>query len=162
MSIARKVLVAAACLIVPGVVVAALVGERSTGRAMWNTEAIQATLERVVPAHNDAYFVYVLENRTDHDYKIESDSEVQLAGRSRPTGDLVTKAGQHLSGEFPLRVPAGRKVHFALVWTAERDIDPARIDDFVRGLDVRSFVLLDKVRHYQIEFSEEALNRDRF
>jgi hypothetical protein len=38
------------------------------------------------------------------------------------------------------------------VWTANQDLDPAGIDDFARGLNLRSFVLFDKIRRYQIEF----------
>ena len=148
----RRIVLLAVSIAVPGAVVATLVWGGRAGRGTWNSDALRATLERVVPAHNDAYFIYVLENRTDADYRIGSESEVQLVGRSKSTGDLVAKAGAHLSGEFPLRVPARRKVHFALVWTANQDLDPAGIDNFARSLNLRSFVLFDKIRRYQIEF----------
>jgi hypothetical protein len=140
---------------VPGAVVTALVlgnPQRAPGNGTWNADAIRATLERVVPAHNDASFIYVLENRTDSDYRIAGESEVRILGRGRSKGELVPKVAEHVSGEFPLVVPARRKVHFALVWTADRDIDPARIDDFVHNLNIKSFVLFDQVRRYQIEF----------
>jgi hypothetical protein len=94
----------------------------------------------------------VLENRTDADYRIEDESEVKILGRSRSTGGLVSEPRKHLSGEFPLLVPARRKVHFALVWTADREIDPGHIDEFVKSLNTRSFVVLDKVRRYAVEF----------
>jgi hypothetical protein len=37
------------------------------------------------------------------------------------------------------------------VWTADRDIDPGRIDGFLKGLNTRSFVILDKSRGYEME-----------
>ena len=83
--------------------------------------------------------------------KIADESEVKILGRSRSTGDLVPSTGEHVSGEFPLTVPARRKVHFALVWTANREIDPALTQEFVSNLDVKSFVVLDEVRRYRIE-----------
>jgi hypothetical protein len=46
-----------------------------------------------------------------------------------------------------------QSVHFALVWTADHDIDPDHTDDFVKSLNIRSFVVLDKVSGRQIEFS---------
>ena len=126
-------------------------GSQSASSETWNADAIRATLETVVPAHNDVSFLYVLENRTDADYRIAHDSEVTLLARSRSTGDFVPGAGEHMSGEFPLTVPARRKVHFALVWTANREIDPALTPEFVSNLDVKSFVVLDQVRRYRIE-----------
>src|SRR2546425_3770229 len=124
---------------------------RNSSQGSWNVDSIRATLETVVPAHNDASFRYVLENRTDSDYRIANDSEVKVMGRNRSTGELMPKVGEHVSGEFPLWVPARRKVHFALVWTADQEIDPTRLDDFVRNLNLRSFVLFDQVRRYEIE-----------
>ena len=151
----RRILFCGACILVPGSVVAALVFGgvwRSPARGARNSEAIRATLERVVATHNDASFIYVLENRSDSDYRIEDESAVKILGRSRATGDLVSEASKHLSGEFPLLVPARRTVHFALVWTADHDIDPDHTDDFVKSLNIRSFVVLDKVSGRQIEF----------
>ena len=150
----RHILLYGACILVPGSVVAALVfggAWRNPTHGTWNREAIRATLERVVSTHNDVSFIYVLENRTDADYRIEDESEVKIFGRSRSSGGLVSEPSKHLSGEFPLLVPARRKVHFALVWTADRDIDPGRIDGFLKGLNTRSFVILDKSRGYEIE-----------
>ena len=151
----RRVRVFGACILVGGAVAIALVvGSRwhRAGQETWNREAIHATLERVVCAHNDASFIYVLENRTASDYRISDESEVRILGRSRSTGDLISEPSKHVSGEFPLLVQSKRKTHFALVWTADHDIDPDHIDDFVKTLNVRSFVLFDKARRYEIEF----------
>ena len=107
----RRILFCGACILVPGSVVAALVFGgvwRSPARGARNSEAIRATLERVVTTHNDASFIYVLENRSDSDYRIEDESAVKILGRSRATGDLVSEASKHLSGEFPLLVPTMR------------------------------------------------------
>jgi hypothetical protein len=152
MSIRRILSVVAFAVAVAAVLVAVMTGHRwaSAGRGDWNHGALRATLERVVPAHNDAFFVYQLENRTSSDYRIAG-SDVQILGR-RSTGDLMAATGAHVSGEFPLLVPARRKVHFALIWTADRDIEPSHMEDFVRTLNVRSFVLFDHKHRYQLEF----------
>lgn len=144
----------AACALVAAALVGALLLERSSrtaARNEWDNTALRARLERVVPAHNDAFFVYVLENRTETDYRVTS-SEVRILGRSRSTGEFIPKVSQHVSGEFPLLVPARRKVHFALIWTADHDVDPKHMDEFVRTLNLRSFVLFDNVHRYQLEF----------
>jgi hypothetical protein len=149
----KRAIAIAACVVVACAGVTTLVMARHApdGRhGTWNGAAIQATLERVVPAHNDASFLYVFENRTGTDYRID-ESDVQILGRSRSTGDLNPKAAEHVSGEFPLVVPAGRRVHFALVWTSDHDIDPARLEDFISNLNVQSFVLVDRSHRYQIE-----------
>jgi hypothetical protein len=149
----KRAIAMVACIVVPCAGVVALVTARHLrhgGHGAWNGNAIRATLERVVPAHNDASFLYVLENRTATDYRID-ESDVEILGRSLSTGDLMPSAAKHVSGDFPLVVPAGRKVHFALVWTADRDIDPARLEDFISNVNIRSFVLLDRIRRYQIE-----------
>jgi hypothetical protein len=113
--------------------------------------AIHATLETVVPSHNDLSFRYVLENLSDRDYQLPDESDVRILGRNRSHGDLVPGAGAHVSGDFPLTVPAKRSTHFALVWTGDREVDPARVSDAVKGLDLMSFVVIDEVRHCQIE-----------
>jgi hypothetical protein len=149
----KRAIVIAACIVVPCAGVAAWVAARhppDDWHGTWNGDAIQATFERVVPAHNDASFLYVFENRTGTDYRIE-EADVKIFGRSRSTGDLMPKAAERVSGEFPLVVPAGRKVHFALVWTSDQDIDPALLEDFISNLNVRSFVLFDRIHRYQIE-----------
>jgi hypothetical protein len=116
-----------------------------------NGYKIRATLETVVPSHNDVSFRYVLENRSDRDYQLPDESDVKILGRNRSHGDLVPQTGEHVSGDFPLMVPAGRNVHFALVWTSDREVDPAEVSDVVKRLDLVSFVVIDKIRHYRIE-----------
>lgn len=153
MSLRRVIPIAASIAAVCGLLAWAATAHRRVNReAAWNDQAIKATFEMVVPAHNDASFRYVLENRTDSDYRIAKESEIQIVGKSRRTGEWMTKTTGHISGEIPLWAPAHRKVHFALVWTAAQDIDPDRLDAFVRDLDVGSFVLFDRVRGYRIEF----------
>lgn len=151
----KRILPYGACLLGAGAVVTALVFAgpwRNPEQRTWNQSAIRATLERVVSTHNDASFIYVLENRTGSDYRVRDESEVKILGRNRLTGALVPEVSKHVSGEFPLLLPAQRRTHFALVWTADHDIDPKRIDDFVKTLNMKSFVVLDKVRGYHIEF----------
>ena len=151
----KRIIAMGACAAAAG---AALTGllfwfhSRSADNGAWNRRAIRARLERVASTHNDASFVYLLENRTDSDYRVEDESEVQIVGRSRSTGALVPGIGKHVSGEFPLLLPAGRSSHFALVWTADRDIDADHTGDFVKSLDIQSFTVLDKLRGYEIDF----------
>jgi hypothetical protein len=116
-----------------------------------NVDAIRATLESVVPAHNDLWFQYVLENRTDSEYRVADESEVKIFGRSRSTGALDRKLAEQVSGEFPLVVPARGRVHFALIWTGNHEIDPALVGDVVSRLALLSFVIIDNVRQYRIE-----------
>jgi hypothetical protein len=116
-----------------------------------SSDAIRATLETVVSSHNDLSFRYVLENRSDRDYRLPDESDVKILGRNRSRGDLVPTAGEHVSGDFPLVIPARRNVHFALVWTSDREVDPAHVSDAVKRLDLVSFVVIDKSRHSQIE-----------
>ena len=150
----KRIIAMGACAAAAG---AALAGffwfhSRSADDGAWNRRAIRARFERVVSTHNDASFVYLLENRTDSDYRVEDESEVQIVGRRRSTGALVPGIGKHVSGEFPLLLPAGRSSHFALVWTADRDIDADHAGDFVKSLDIQSFTVLDKLRGYEIDF----------
>jgi hypothetical protein len=150
----RSVILAGSCGVAACAVAVAWVvaGQaRNVPPERWNSAAIRATLEMMVPAHNDVSFRYVLENRTDSDYRVADESDVQILGRSRSTRSLVAKAAEHVSGEFPLVVPARGRVHFALIWTADREIDPAQVGEFVSHLDLASFVVFDHVRLYQIE-----------
>jgi hypothetical protein len=117
-----------------------------------NGHAIRATLEAVVPTHNDLWFRYVLENQTDSEYRVADESEVTILGRIRSTGALEPRRGEYVSGEFPLVVPARGRVHFALIWTGDREIDPAHAGDLVSRLALLSFVVIDNVRRYRIEF----------
>jgi hypothetical protein len=113
---------------------------------------MRATLETIVPAHNDASFRYVLENRTASDYRITAQSAVRII---QTAGSGAQFVASRVSGEFPLWVSARRKVHFALVWTSDRDIDPARLADFLNALNVRSFILFDKAHRYRIDLPAE-------
>jgi hypothetical protein len=153
MPVARGILVLALAMAACTAGAWIVVGRSHANRQVtWKTDAIRATLEVVVPAHNDASFRYVLENRTDTDYRIADGASVRMAVRSRSTRELTPRLAEHVSGEFPLWVPARRRVHFALVWTSDHEIGPDRLGDFVAGLDVQSFVLLDDASRYQIEF----------
>lgn len=153
MSIGRAgALVASACVVASAVwLLAGSPSGRRQERA-WTVDAIRATLERVVSAHNDVSFVYVLENLTDSAYSIERESDVTIIGRSKATGELLPKLDIHVSGEFPLVLPARSTTHFALVWTGDREIEPAQVSDAVRGLKLASFVVRDGGHHYQVEF----------
>jgi hypothetical protein len=121
-------------------------------RGSWNRDAIGATLERVIPVHNDVVFQYVLENRTNSDYKVTDEARVKIVGKSRSTGALLPKAGKHVAGDFPLTIPAGKRAHFALVWTTDRDLEAVRVDDLIADLGVSSFLAFDEGSRYEIEF----------
>jgi hypothetical protein len=122
---------------------------RNAERRPWKSDAIRASLEMVVPAHNDASFRYELENCADSDYRITEPSDVVIVQKSE-SGEQ--SAARQVSGEFPLWAPARRKVHFALVWTADRDIDLAGVPDFLNAMNLNSFVLFDKVHGCEIDF----------
>ena len=57
-----------------------------------------------------------------------------------------------LTGTCGVAACARGRVHFALIWTADREIDPAQVGEFVSRLDLASFGVFDNVRLYQIEF----------
>jgi hypothetical protein len=85
---------------------------RNTERGSWKSDAIRASLEMAVPAHNDASSRYVLENRTESDYRIIDRGDVRIIQTAKSGAQSMAS---HVSREFPLWVPARRKVHFALV-----------------------------------------------
>lgn len=118
----------------------------------WPADAIHATLETVVPAHNDLSFRYLLENRTDSDFRIANESDVRILGRSTAATGLPPELAPHVSGEFPLLLPARGKTHFALVWTSDAEIEPAQVSSAVQKLNLTSFVLVDNAHRFQIEF----------
>jgi len=118
----------------------------------WPADAIHATLETVVPAHNDLSFRYLLENRTDSDFRIADASDIRILGRSTTSTGLPPELAPHVSGEFPLLLPAHGKTHFALVWTSDAEIEPAQVSSAVQKLNLRSFLLVDNAHRFQIEF----------
>ena len=153
MSVGRAgALVASVCLVASAVWLLAGPPRGRRPEQGWSVDAIRAKLERVVPVHNDVSFIYVLENLTDSAYSIERESDVSILGRSKSTGELLPKLDIHVSGEFPLVIPARRTTHFALVWTGDREMEPAQAIDAVRGLKLASFVVRDGGHHYQVEF----------
>lgn len=116
-----------------------------------NGTAIRATLERVVPTHNDVAFVYLLENRTDADYRIPEEQAIRLRARSASTKRLLTKLPAQVTGDFPLLLPARSRTHFALIVTANHEVQPEQTAEFRKSLDIDSFLLFDPARRYQIE-----------
>jgi hypothetical protein len=120
---------------------------------VWNQRAIRATLETVVPVHDQLSFLYLLENQTDSDYRIGDDGDTQIRARSKSTGRALPNLRGRVFGEFPLILPARTKTHFALLVTAGGDIEPRNAEEVRKKLDVGSFFLFDPVRRYQIEFS---------
>jgi hypothetical protein len=115
------------------------------------TTAIRASLERVVPTHNDVIFVYLLENQTDADYRIPEEHAIRLRARSASTKRLLNKLPEQVTGDFPLLLPARSKTHFALILTSQHEVQPEQTAEFRKSLDIDSFILFDPTRHYEIE-----------
>jgi hypothetical protein len=113
--------------------------------------AIRATLERVVPTHNDVIFIYLLENRTDADYRLPEERAIRLRARSASTRRLLTKLPEQVTGDFPLLLPARSKTHFALILTSNHEVQPEQTAEFRKSLDIDSFIVFDPARRYEIE-----------
>lgn len=116
-----------------------------------NRTAIRATLESVVPTHNDVIFIYLLENRTDADYRIPEEPGIRLLARRTYTKRLLMKLPEQVTGDFPLLLPARGKTHFALIVTSNHEVQPEQTAEFRKSLDIDSFVVFDPIRHYEIE-----------
>lgn len=116
-----------------------------------NKTAIRATLERVVPTHNDVIFIYLLENQTDADYRIPEEHAIRLRARSASTRRLLTKLPEQVTGDFPLLLPARSKTHFALILTSSHEVQPEQTAEFRKSLDIDSFIVFDPKRHYEID-----------
>jgi hypothetical protein len=140
-------------LLIPGLaLIAAAFGVRDHSIPQHeNRTAIGATLERVIPTHNDVVFIYLLENRTDADYRIPEEHAIRLRARSASTKHLVSNLPGRLSGDFPLLLPARSRAHFALIVTSNQDVQSDQTAAFQKSLDIDSFLLFDPVRRYEID-----------
>jgi hypothetical protein len=99
-----------------------------------------------------------VQNKTDYDYSLTNLSDIQLFLNDAGTLDDWTV----LSVDLPLYIPAKHTVnvtiHFRMIETEQpKNNTKEEIDRFLRDKDrvwngYDSFVLLDKVRRYQIDF----------
>jgi len=137
----------------------------------WNPTAITAQFDAIGTQgpENKLIFYYVLQNNTERDFRINSDGEVQLAGRLDRQQSLAGESSKDvLSGEFPFFLPARQRARLGVrlgyryrgavpVPTsntkAEREHERAILAAYVSDelSNLAGFVLFHEPTRYQIE-----------
>jgi hypothetical protein len=135
----------------------------------WDRKAITAEYDHVRPEgdQNNLRFRYVLQNNTDFDYRIDSDSGIEITAKlqvEKGFGDFSSKS---ITTQYPIFVPAKSRVRISLdiphsYPIKERsDFTPeesrryrAAVESYVteRLNNLDGFVLFDINRRYEIEF----------
>ena len=82
----------------------------------WDDKAIVASYEDLDTESdsNNLHFTYTLENRTDSDYRVDSDARVHLAAFLQQTKALSFGNSDILHADYPIYIPAGSRVRFEL------------------------------------------------
>ncbi len=135
----------------------------------WNTSALVAKEapsfdSRRVGDSKEIEFIYLLENATDADYEISSDSNIRITVRDKQGVFAATKlTNDFASLELPIFIPARQKAYVTFSikklnklpdqGTGEApEAYHERIRAYIETLDgVGSFVLFDEAKRYQIE-----------
>jgi len=135
----------------------------------WNKAAITAEYDYVRPdgEKNNLTFHYILQNNTDTDFRIDSDSAIEITGKLKQEKGLSAFANRYVTTDYPVFVPAKNRVWLALhipypYPMKEKDnpsleerkqftIEVAKyVADEMGNLD--GFVLFDTVNRYEIDF----------
>jgi hypothetical protein len=82
----------------------------------WNKTAITAEYGYVRPEGEKGYlaFNYVLQNNTDFDYRVESDSGIEITGRLKSEKGFSTFADRYVTADYPIFLPAKSRVRVSL------------------------------------------------
>jgi hypothetical protein len=144
--------------------------ERPKPAKPWNKSAIIAEYDYIDPEGEKDYLVfhYVLQNDTDSDYRIESDTGVQITIKmKKEKGFGAFSSPEFTTTNFPVFVPAKSRVWIALTIpypysvklkekanSEERKLYQTGVTKFVSeelpNLD--GFVLFDNTNRYEIDF----------
>jgi hypothetical protein len=135
----------------------------------WNKTAITAEYDYVRPGGEKDYlaFSYLLQNNTDFDYRVESDSGVEITGRLKKEKGFSTFADHYVTADYPIFVPARTRVRVSLrvpyPYPIMEKINPSEderkqyttdvaqyVTDEMRNLG--GFVLFDTANRYEIDF----------
>jgi hypothetical protein len=137
----------------------------------WNKQAITAEYDFVRPDgdKNNLTFHYILQNNTDSDYRLDSDTGIEITGRLKQEKGFSAFANHYVTTEYPVFVPAKSRVWISLTIPypypeKERDkpTDDERkqyttnvvtyVTDEMGNLD--GFALFDTLNRYEIDFPD--------
>lgn len=138
----------------------------------WNKQAITAEYDYVRPEgdKNNLVFRYILQNNTDFDYRVDSDTSIAITGKLKQEkgySDFGGPFGRYVTTEYPILVPAKSRVRIAInipyaYPTKEKDKETseerqqfsASVAKYVTGkfTNLDGFVLLDTSNRYEIDF----------
>ena len=173
-SMRRSVVLAAVC----GAVFAAIVLAGSGLWSYWNNRpkawdrnAVTATFDSVDAegSERNLVFYYILSNNTDRDFRIDSDTDVRLAGRLQRQAALTAEnSKEFLATEFPVFIPAKQRSRFAVhlgypyegatpltqgTSPAEREQNEKSVLAYVRNelTNLDGFVVFHEPTRYQVD-----------
>jgi hypothetical protein len=149
----------------------------------WNRGAITAEFYRVsTSSEGDSKlnFEYVLENKTDRDYELQSYATPKIAGKLQDTGSFVGFDNQNeLLLKLPIFVPAHQKTRISLTlpsygFSSPNHLSNTSSDDERRKYyaavaahvtqnmsNLDGFVVFDESQRYQIELPNGWKNKSR-
>jgi len=138
---------------------------RPTPLSPWNVTALQASWDRMdfefIAANGKRrtiVFYYALENQTDRDYEVKDRTSMVIYEQFSGKHNLELSEDKELSLDYPLFVPARRRVeiplHLNVTYTDEDEKKYGKLPDFMRGTSIKGFVLFDKANRYQINFPQ--------
>lgn len=136
-----------------------------SGLRSWDANSVHASFAGVKVKEIDTAdavvtFYYDLENRSDHDYQLESGPAVRLMTRVAADGSLQAENRAHLAETA--FVPVGNRTRIGIqvtrpfAWTAQGEgSQDNRVRDLVaqETIGIQGFVLFDSVSRYQIELT---------
>lgn len=133
----------------------------------WDDKAIVASYESLDTEGetNTFRFNYTLENKTDIDYRVETDSRVHLAAFLKQSQALSFSNSENLHADYPIYIPAKSRVRFQIHLGYPYPIKPdynasndVRHDFYTKEAqyvtnelgNVDGFILLDDDHRYKI------------
>jgi len=135
----------------------------------WNKQAITAEYDYVRPEgdKDNLAFNYVLENNTNSDYRVDSDSGVEITGELKQENEFSQFGRRYITTEFPIFVPAKSRVRISLsipyTYPIKEKDDPTLDERKKYTTDVakyvmdkmgnlNGFVIFDTSNRYEIDF----------
>jgi hypothetical protein len=143
--------------------------ERPKPLQPWDKKAITAEYDHVRPQgdENNLSFRYVLQNNTDLDYRIDSDSGIEITAKLQTEKGFGEFARKYVTTQYPIFVPAKSRVRISLdipysyplkegrdLTAEESQRYAAAVESYVTGKlsNLDGFVLFDTNNRYEIEF----------
>lgn len=143
--------------------------ERPKPPKPWDKQAITAEYDNVSTAGDENFFSvqYILQNNTDVDYRLDSDSGVEISAKLQQQKGLAEFSRKTIAVEFPVFVPAKNRVRLPIIlkyhYPVREKNDPTLeerkqfrtdvakyITNEFKNLD--GFVLFDTTNRYEIDF----------